>query len=157
MLRLIFIDETRQGYVDPAGQCYELDGTLISESISYTLLDEAPPQPGWYTPPPNPPQPQPSPIRYITKLAFRNRFTDSEKTTIELKAAHNESAALNDQQMAAYLRAMLSDQRDATYIDLDRQDTRNGVLQLENYGLIGNGRAIQILDSPINQDEIFTR
>ncbi len=44
----------------------------------------------------------------------------------------------------------------ATYIDLSRADIQNGVNQLEAYGMIGSGRADQILTAPIQDIERIT-
>lgn len=85
----------------------------------------------------------------ITKLAFRNRFTLTEKVTIELAAVDNPSDPMEKRQLAAVLRANMADQRDATFIDLNDIVTRQGVQMLETYGLIGPGRASQILDREI--------
>ena len=41
----------------------------------------------------------------------------------------------------------------AEWIDLERADTRSGVQTLEAVGLIGVGRALEILDAPIEEDE----
>lgn len=87
--------------------------------------------------------------RHITGLAFRNRFTRAEKIALELAALDDPSAPLIQRQQAAALRADLKDQERATYIDLDRADTRAGVQALEAAGLIAAGRALQILDSPV--------
>lgn len=35
------------------------------------------------------------------------------------------------------------------YVDLDRSDTRAAVEQLETLGLLGSGRASEILDAPV--------
>jgi hypothetical protein len=43
----------------------------------------------------------------------------------------------------------------ASYIDLDRQDTRNGVLGLEAAGLLAVGRALEVLDTPLTPLETF--
>lgn len=93
--------------------------------------------------------------RDITKLAFRQRFTPTEKAAIELAAADDPSAALAQRQQAASLRADLADQRDATFIDLGRADTRAGVQALEAAGLLAAGRAAEILDAAVQDAERF--
>lgn len=104
-------------------------------------------------PAPSPP-PAPAPVR-VTKLAFRNRFTQAEKVAIELTAADNPASSAPARQLAAALRAQLADQRDALWIDLQRADTRAGVQQLEALGLIGAGRAAVILDTPPTPLEVY--
>ena len=99
-------------------------------------------------------QPKPAPPkRHITNLAFRQRFTRSEKVALEMAALDNPSASIEQRAQAAALRADLKDQEQATYIDLDRADTRAGVQMLETAGLIGVGRAAQILDTPVQDAE----
>jgi hypothetical protein len=84
----------------------------------------------------------------ITVLAFRNRFTVNEKIATELAAIDNPAAAANVRQFAAAIRVMLRDTESANFIDLSRADTRAGVQMLEQYGIIGVGRASQIMDTP---------
>jgi len=84
----------------------------------------------------------------ITVLAFRNRFTQAEKVAIDLSSIDNPTATAPVRQLAASLRVMASDLTVATFVDLDRPDTRAGVQSLETYGIIGAGRALIILDTP---------
>lgn len=93
--------------------------------------------------------------RHITKLAFRNRFTRAEKVALEMAALDNPAATMAQRQQSAALRADLKDQEGATFIDLDRADTRAGVQALEAAGLIAAGRALQILDAPVQDLERF--
>ena len=98
----------------------------------------------------------PENVRHITVLAFRNRYTGNEKMMIELAAAHNPGAAIEDQMNSAYMRSYLKDLDNAAYVDLDRDDTRSGAMAMEALGLIAAGRALVILDSPIQAFEIPT-
>ena len=66
------------------------------------------------------------------------------------------AAPIAQRQQAAALRADLKDQEQATFIDLDDEDTRTGVLTLEAVGLIATGRAVEILDAPVQDKERFT-
>lgn len=84
----------------------------------------------------------------ITKLAFRNRFTQAEKVAIEISALDNTAATMEQRSLSATLRANQLDIAAAQFIDLKRPDTRSGVQALEAYGLIAAGRAAQILDTP---------
>lgn len=94
--------------------------------------------------------------RYLSKLGFRNRFTPMEKARMEMAAIDNPAASMNDRMFSALMRATLADQRDATYIDPMRLDTREGVINMETAGLLdAPGRALQILDAPILDDEMF--
>lgn len=85
---------------------------------------------------------QPIGTRLVTRLAFISRFTDAEAIAIDL-------ASIGSTINAASLRRYLNKINAATFIDLDRVDTRAGVLFLEQAGLLAAGRALIILDTPI--------
>lgn len=91
----------------------------------------------------------------ITKLAFRQRFTTAEKAELEIASMDNPAASMEQRALAATLRANNADIQAATYIDLQRADTRAGVLALEQYGLLAAGRAVQILDTPPTAVELY--
>jgi len=96
-----------------------------------------------------PDPPDPGPIRrWVTKLAFRQRFSAVERATITY-AARQAGAE------AAGIQSYLDDVQAATYIDLERTDTRAGVEALEAATLLASGRALEILDDPIGYDEEF--
>ena len=101
---------------------------------------------------PDPPAPV---FTRLTKLGFRARFAQAEKTAIELASLDDPSATLAQRQQAADIRVYLTDVAAATYIDPQHVDTRSGVQALEAAGLIGTGRALQILDAPIQATEAF--
>lgn len=134
----------------------DLDGKTVEPPTrgGSRVIDANVPRPVWAVDPVEDPVVV-SGSRRITKLAFRNRFTAAEKATIEIAAVHNQSLAADHASnlLAAGLRASLADQRDAWYIDLDRADTRGGVVALETYRILGAGRALQILDAPIQDGE----
>lgn len=90
----------------------------------------------------------------ITVLAFRNRFTQAEKVTMEMASIDNPSGTMQQRQLAAALRAAATDLAVATYVDVTRPDTIAGIQQLETYGIIGPGRAAQILTTDIQAIEI---
>lgn len=102
-----------------------------------------------------PPPPPPPPTRYITKLAFRNRFTQAEKVAIEIAALDVPTASLQARSLAAALRASQQDLGVAQYIDLSRVDARAGVQQLEAVGLLAAGRAAVILDTEPTEVEVW--
>lgn len=97
----------------------------------------------------------PAAPRHITKLAFDNRFTQAESVAIEIAQLDDPSASMPARQAAAALRASQRKVDRATYIDLDRPDTRAGVLALEAGGLLGAGRALEILDAEIQPHEVY--
>ena len=103
-----------------------------------------------------PPAPPAQVFTHLTKLGFRGRFTLAEKTAIEIASLDDPAATMAQRQQAADIRVYLADVASATYIDPQHVDTRSGVQALEAAGLIGAGRALQILDEPIQVDEAFT-
>ena len=83
----------------------------------------------------------------VTRLAFRSRFTQAEKVALELAAAlDNPSATLPQRQQSAALRAHMKDLDVASWVDLTRPETVAALQMLEASGLIGEGRAAEILD-----------
>lgn len=94
-----------------------------------------------------------APATRITRLAFRNRFTQGEKVMLEMSALDDPAAPMAQRQQAATMRAYLADVNAATFIDLDRDDTRAGVQALEAAGLLAEGRALEILDAPVQPHE----
>jgi len=89
----------------------------------------------------------------MTVLAYRNRFTSDEKVAIEMAALDDPSAALEARKKAAEVRVFLQDLATAKFIDLTDDATRNGALYLEAFGLLAEGRALEILDAPIQAKE----
>ena len=139
--------------------------TILTDWQYVIDITDVTPQPGplWsydghaFEPDPPPPAPPPEPINWkITRLAFRNRFTSSEKVAVELGCLDNPEGTLQQRQQAAMLRSMQKDVDAAVYIDLKNQDTRNGVQALETAGLLASGRALQILDTNPIRIEVYT-
>lgn len=91
----------------------------------------------------------------ITKLAFRNRFTQQEKIAIDLQSIDRSTDTEQLKIFRATLRVLLEDLRNSTYIDLSRADTRAGVIALETYGLLGVGRVSIILDTTPTDIELY--
>ena len=96
-----------------------------------------------------------APDTRITRLAFRNRFTAAEKVALEMASLDNPAGTMEQRQQAAALRVYLADVASSSFVDLGRQDTRAGVQQLEAWGLLAAGRALQILDGPILVTEAY--
>ena len=107
-------------------------------------------------PTPAGPEPEIPPNRRITRLAFRNRFTQAELVALEIAGLDDPSAPMQQRQQAAAIRVMQRQVGEATFIDLDRPDTRAGVQQLEVGGLIASGRALEILDAPVQPMEAYS-
>lgn len=97
----------------------------------------------------------PAPLpRHITGFAFRERFTHDEKVRIDLASIDNPAAPLAERKLSASIRVMLADIAAARRVDLDMPKTRVGVETLEAAGLLdGEGRALEILDAEIVDDE----
>ena len=88
------------------------------------------------------------PTRFITQLAFLNRFTDAEAIGIDL-------ASIGATTQAAGMRRYLNKVNAAEFIDLDRADTRAGVQALEAGGALAAGRALTILDAAVQSGERY--
>ena len=80
--------------------------------------------------------------RHITAYALKARMTSAERIAIRTAAAS--SAAVAD---------WLDLADSARYIDLDLAATRTGVQALETAGLLGAGRALEILDAAVLDSE----
>lgn len=89
----------------------------------------------------------------ITRLAFRNRFTQPEKVMLEMAALDDPTAPMAQRQQAAAIRAYLADVAASSWVDLGRADTRAAVQALEAGGLLAAGRALQVLDAPVQAHE----
>lgn len=109
------------------------------------------PQPGWlydgvaFS---APDEADPDAARWITRLAFLSRFTDAEAVAIDL-------ASMGATVEAATMRLYMSKVNAATYIDLDRADLRDGLLAVETAGILAAGRALEILDAPVQDIERY--
>lgn len=101
-------------------------------------------------------EPAPPALRHMTVLAFRNRFTKTEKVRIELAAIDDPAADLSQRERAAIVRVGQADLAAATYVDVDRADTREDVQAFETMGLLdAPGRALAILDDEIQPHERY--
>ncbi len=94
-----------------------------------------------------PPDTSPTFGRVITKLAYRNRFTAAEKRAIK-KASIGLNNSLTEDQWLSVAVAQ-DDIMSAGYVHLDRPETVAGTQALEALGLIGVGRATEILSPPV--------
>jgi hypothetical protein len=89
----------------------------------------------------------------MTVLAYRNRFTTAEKVAIEMAALDDPAADMAARTQAAAVRVYVQDLATAKYIDPSDEATRAGTLALEAAGLLAEGRALAILDAPIEAKE----
>ena len=83
----------------------------------------------------------------VSRKAFLSRFTDAEAIDIDL-------ASMGATREAATVRRYLSKVNAAQNIDLADDETRTGVQALEAAGLLKPGRALVILDAPIEPKEL---
>jgi len=145
----IAIDTTTEDGVSVEGQVFE--ATFDTADI---------PAPAWAgnypDPQPDPPQPDPPPTdRRITVFAFRARFTTAEKIAIETAAQGVPTASASDPRnvFAMRLRASEKDLQAARNVDLDMEATREGTMALGQVGILAAGRALEILDAPVQDHE----
>ena len=85
--------------------------------------------------------------RLVSNKAFLSRFTDDEAIDID-------QASMGATREAATVRRYLSKVNAAQRIDLADDETRTGVHALEAAGLLQPGRALVILDAPIQPKEL---
>ena len=93
------------------------------------------------------PPPAETTERNVSRKAFLSRFTDAEAIDIDL-------ASIGATREAATVRRYLSKVNAAQHIDLADNETRSGVQALEAAGLLQPGRALVILDAPIEPKEL---
>jgi hypothetical protein len=82
----------------------------------------------------------------ITRLAFLSRFTTEELVNIDL-------AGVGDTVISASVRTFMLKVNSASYIDLSRADTKEGVLNLVGLSLLTDVRAGDILNTHIEEVE----
>lgn len=90
-------------------------------------------------------EPEATAVTEISRHAFRSRFTSAEKAMIEIAMLDDPTAPIEQPQQAAVLRAFDKDLSAAEVVDLEYPQTVDGVNMLEQVGLIGPGRAAEIL------------
>ena len=90
-----------------------------------------------------PPEVQPDLGTIITRFAFRQRFTFAERVAIR-------SAADSDTEVMVWL----EDLQTASFIDLTRSEAIEGAQMLESKGLIDSGRADEVLNDPVQPNEV---
>jgi len=116
-----------QRYVDSGNGTYDEDA--MTYAPDWTLEDA-------------PVIPDPNYGSRISRLAFKLRMTANERKAIRVASESN--ADLYD------FMDLLSD---STYIDLTRPETIQGIQTLEAAGLLATGRADEILNTPVTEEE----
>lgn len=92
--------------------------------------------------------------RHITHWALRRRLTQAERVAFEFASLDNPSADPADRLAAAELRVMDRDMGAARHIDLNLVEFQAGIHELEARGVIGVGRADQIIWGDIEEHEV---
>jgi len=93
-------------------------------------------------------------IRRITKLAFRNRFTPTEKIAFEMAQVDDPTASQDARLIAAGVRVMEKDLAASVYADMNSPAVQAGLHQLEGIGVLGAGRAEEMIWADIEQNEL---
>lgn len=115
--------------------CDDNGVTVNPASEPHSIIESL--NPAWALSDPAPePASVPAPSRIVSKLDYMSRFTDAELATI-FTVAKTEVA----------IEVWLEKFRIAEFVDLDNASTQSGVHALELFGLIGTGRAGEILDA----------
>lgn len=131
--------------VTQLAEAIEAADLIPIESLDSTLIGQRwNPQAQAFEPGPPPPVPT---ERNVSRKAFLSRFTDAEAIDIDL-------ASMGATREAATVRRYLSKVNAAQHIDLADDETRTGVQALEAAGLLQPGRALAILDAPIQPKEL---
>ena len=123
----------------------EAPGMVPIESLDASLIGQRW-NPAAQTFEPGPP-PAETTERNVSRKAFLSRFTDAEAIDIDM-------ASIGATREAAAVRRYLSKVNAAQHIDLADEETRTGVQALEAAGLLQPGRALAILDAPIEPKEL---
>jgi len=99
------------------------------------------------------PAPEPVPNKIITNYAFDMRFTIEERIAIEMACMDDPGAPMEQRAMAAALRVSQERAKKAQFTDLDNPVVRASVEEMETIGLLAEGRAAEILDASVQDEE----
>lgn len=91
--------------------------------------------------------------RRITPKAFLSRFTTAEYVAIDLASIDNPQAPQSVRELAAMLRLFLTKVNSARFIDLDDDETIDGVNALVQFNLLTSVRAHEILNDEVKEKE----
>ena len=142
-----FDDQTNGFLAVETGRLFTVDGDPVDGGVCYSTVDTAPAVPGWYQPPDavavtvDEAPTAPADLR-ITHYAFMSRMTAEER--INVRVASQSSPALAD---------TMEMMQAAAWISLDDPLTVGGIGLLEHLGLIGVGRANEIISAPVRDVE----
>ena len=77
-----------------------------------------------------------------------------EKILIDLTSIDNPTASIEQRQLSAFLRVILTDLSQVTYVDLADVRLHDMLNALTQYGLLASGRADEIINAPIQAIEL---
>jgi hypothetical protein len=97
-----------------------------------------------------PPPPGP---RHITPLALLRRLTIAEEVALELSSVDNTSAGFDQRAQAAAVRVAVRRLTSAKFIDLDDPELATTLAGFEQAGLLGAGRAAEIVSAAVQPQE----
>jgi len=133
---------------------------------SIDVTDMTPrPGPGWaydgatFTPPASQqPEPDPNPDGnglFLSNYAFDMRYTLPERIAIKrLADQRNPDGSYTDTALAVQVNVERAQK--AKFVNPQRAETRNGVMQFVALGVLTQARALEILDAPIQPFEAYT-
>lgn len=153
--RIRFTDGSEGYQVNDGGYVTDVAGTVLTGNLEYTTVDANAATPSWYVAPSPPVEVPSAPVedRHITKYAFRQRFTMTERATVEFAAVDKETDNIATRQTSAGLRSQLRDLDLVAFVNLDDPVLSAGLGALETYGLLALGRAAEIINAPVMATE----
>lgn len=92
--------------------------------------------------------------RHITKKALRSRFTRAEKIAFEMAQVDDPTSTHDARLLAAAVRVMEKDLAASDYVDLNSPELQNGLHELETIGVLGAGRADEMIWADIEPHEV---
>lgn len=119
-----------------------------------------------FTPPPADPQPDPRPDPepnanpdgdgpFLSNYAFDMRYTLPERIAIKrLADQRNPDGSYTNTALAVQVNVERAQK--AKFVNPQRAETRNGVMQFVALGVLTEARALEILDAPIQPFEAYT-
>lgn len=135
----------------------DLDGNTVVGAVEYTTIDTSPTPPAWLEPDPEvepPPAADPPTEILISKVALLRRATLTERVSMEMAQIDNPGASIEQRQYAATMRVWMRELESMKAINLVDPEVIAGIRGLESAGLIGSGRADQILSQVVEDHEV---
>lgn len=132
------VNVVEQAAAPPGGKWVDVSATPVSPGLTYDGSIFAP-------------------VRVVYKRilsgAFWDRFSNGELVDYDVAMQHDPAASSGAKKDAARLRVFRREIGETGYCDLTRSRVRSFVQGLETAGILAAGRALEILDTPITEDE----